>query len=94
MTAAIMPIPAYSEQRIALVKQQPTPAHRQQFHIDDHGFLYVDLLPDGRRLWVARWLGSSWKERYQCVLGDFNKLSYNQASYLEDAAMNPNPIAA
>jgi len=89
MTAAIMPIPAYSEQRIALVKQQPTPAHRQQFHIDDRGFLYVDLLPDGRTLWVARWFGDGGRtKRHQQTLGDFNKLSYEEASELEETAIH------
>lgn len=83
-------IPEYPKQRIALVKRQPTPATRRQFHIDDYGFLYVDILPDGRKLWVARWPGSHGSgKRYQCVLGDFTKLSYNQASHLEDEARFP-----
>jgi hypothetical protein len=83
-------IPAYSQQRIALVKRQPTPATRRQFHIDNYGFLYVDLLPDGRKLWVAKWPGNKGSgKRHQCVLGNFNELSYNQASWLEDAALYP-----
>lgn len=88
-------IPEYPKQRIELVKRQPTPATRRQFHIDNMGFLYVDLLPDGKRLWVARWPGCKGSsKRYQCVLGDFDTLTYNQASWLEDAAMYPDPIAA
>lgn len=88
-------IAEYPKQRIEFVKQQPTPATRLQFRIDDYGFLYVNLLPDGRKLWVARWPGCKGSgKRYQCVLGDFDTLTYNQESWLEDAAMNPNPIAA
>ena len=88
-------IPEYPKQRIEFVKQQPIPATRQQFHVDNNGFLYVDLLPDGRKLWVARWFGDgSRSKRYQCVLGDFNALTYNQASWLEDAAMYTDSIAA
>ncbi len=81
-------IPEYPKQRIEFVKRQPTPAKRRQFLIDDMGFLYVDLLPDGKRLWVARWPGQSGTDKhYQRTLGNFNKLSYNQASILEDEAM-------
>lgn len=88
--------PEYAKQRIALVKQQPTPLQRKQFQIDECGFLYVDLLPDGRKLWVARWGGVSSTNKHcansgyrQKTLGNFNELSYDQASCLEDAAMYP-----
>lgn len=73
--------------RLQLVSQQPTPSNRRQFLIDDNGFLYVDLLPDGRKLWVARWFGiKGTYRRFQKTLGSFAALSYGQASRLEDAA--------
>lgn len=78
---------SYTKERLQLIKAEPIPARRKQLHVDFDGFLYVDVLPNGQKQWVARWFGiKGSNQRFQKTLGDFAALSYSQASRMEDAA--------
>jgi len=69
-----------------MVREQPVPSQRRSVEIDFNGWLYADLLPTGRRLWVVRFRDSN-KKRRQVTLGDLSKMSYRQASTREAAIL-------
>ena len=75
-----------TKEQLNMVREQPVPSQRRSFEIDFNGWLHVDLLPTGRRLWVLRFRDKS-KKRRQVTLGELSAMSYRQASLKEAAIL-------